>query len=45
MQTSFRLDQWMLSFLSEFAKPMDGRSDRLEPEWLVDNLGISLQTF
>ncbi len=45
VQTSFRLDQWMLSFLSEFAKPMDDRSDRPEPEWLVDNLGISPKSF
>jgi hypothetical protein len=45
MQTSFRLDQWMLSFLSEFAKPMGDRLEKLEPEWLVNNLGISPQSF
>lgn len=47
VQTSFRLDQWMLSFLSEFAKPMDDRyldTGMPEPEWLVDNLAISPQS-
>ncbi len=45
IHTSFRLDQWMLGFLTEFAKPMDDkRLDTQEPEWLVDNLGISPQS-
>lgn len=49
VSTSFRLDQWMLGFLTEFAKPMDERDGereerRPEPEWLVDNLGISPQS-
>jgi hypothetical protein len=48
MDTSFRMDQWMLRFLSEFVKPIeekiDGEPMSLDP-WSVDNIGISPQNW
>ncbi|KAN0102568.1 Fungal specific transcription factor domain containing protein [Hyaloscypha variabilis] len=46
MDESFRLDQWMLRFLSEFAQPVDDRIlDRSATEvWSLDNIGCSPET-
>jgi hypothetical protein len=43
MDESFRLDQWMLRFLSEFAEPVDDRIvDRSATEiWSLENIGCS----
>ncbi|KUJ17889.1 uncharacterized protein LY89DRAFT_29384 [Mollisia scopiformis] len=44
MDESFRLDQWMLRFLSEFAQPVDDRIvDGFAPMkvWSLDNIGCS----
>jgi hypothetical protein len=47
MDESFRLDQWMLKFLFEFAQPMDnrimGRSAAMEV-WSLENIGCSPET-
>lgn len=46
MDDSFRLDQWMLRFLSEFAEPVDDRiMDRSATEvWSLENIGCSPET-
>lgn len=46
MDESFRLDQWMLRFLSEFAEPVDDRIvDRSAQEvWSLDNIGCTPET-
>jgi hypothetical protein len=46
MNESFRLDQWMLRFLSEFAEPVDDRTtDRSVTEvWSLENIGCSPET-
>lgn len=42
MDTSFRLDQWMLTFLSEYSVKMEDRTEVAGPWiWSVDNLGVS----
>lgn len=43
MDESFRMDQWMLRFLSEFAEPVDDRiADRSATEiWSLENIGCS----
>jgi hypothetical protein len=41
MDNSFKLDQWMLRFLSEFAKPVDDRPDRTETEWIIGDIAIT----
>jgi hypothetical protein len=44
MSESFRLDQWMLRFLSEFAEPVDDKVVGTEPDtstWSLDNIGNS----
>lgn len=41
MDTSFRLDQWMLTFLSHFSTPVD---DKCAEEWNIDDIGGKLQT-
>lgn len=40
METSFKLDRWMLKFLSEFAKPVD---DKPAPgdQWIVNDIAIT----
>jgi hypothetical protein len=44
METSFRMDQWMLRFLSEFAKPVDDR-DAVNANdvklWTLEGIGRS----
>jgi hypothetical protein len=46
MDESFRLDQWMLRFLFEFAEPVDDRiMDRSAVEvWSLENIGCSPDT-
>jgi hypothetical protein len=46
MDESFRLDQWMLRFLLEFAEPVDDRvMDRSAVEvWSLENIGCSPET-
>jgi hypothetical protein len=44
MDESFRLDQWMLRFLSEFAQPVDDRVMEAAapmPVWSLENIGLS----
>jgi hypothetical protein len=43
MDTSFRMDQWMLRFLSEFANPVDDKyAEQADTStWSVENMGIS----
>lgn len=44
MNESFRLDQWMLRFLSEFANPVDDKvvGESLDTGvWSLDNIGNS----
>jgi hypothetical protein len=45
METSFRLDQWMLRFLSEFAHPMDDKyiEETDVGPWSWENVGVSPQ--
>jgi hypothetical protein len=47
MDESFRLDQWMLKFLFEFAQPVDDRimerSAAMEV-WSLENIGCSPET-
>ncbi|THW97101.1 hypothetical protein D6D17_07037 [Aureobasidium pullulans] len=40
METSFRLDDWMLRFLSEFAKPVDDRNGG-HSSWAVGDISIT----
>ncbi|KAL3417571.1 fungal specific transcription factor [Phlyctema vagabunda] len=44
MDTSFRLDQWMLRFLYEFAEPVDDKFPE-DKEWNLENIGISPQSW
>ncbi|KAK4579835.1 hypothetical protein LTR86_000036 [Recurvomyces mirabilis] len=39
MDTSFRLDRWMLTFLSEFAKPVDDQPT--EADWAIGDIAIT----
>lgn len=47
METSFRLDQWMLRFLSEFAQPVGDKysEDADSSSWRVENIGSSPSDF
>ncbi|EED15214.1 C6 transcription factor, putative [Talaromyces stipitatus ATCC 10500] len=47
METSFRLDQWMLRFLSEFAQPVGDRysEDSDSSSWRVENIVASPSDF
>jgi hypothetical protein len=47
MSESFRLDQWMLRFLSEFANPVDDKVVGQPPDtgvWSLENIGNSPET-
>ena len=39
METSFKLDHWMLKFLSEFAKPVDDKPTG--DQWVVNDIAIT----
>lgn len=42
METSFKLDRWMLKFLSEFAKPVDDKPAAGSGEqWVVNDIAIT----
>lgn len=48
VDTSFRMDQWMLKFLSEFAEPVRGKGGSegsIKELDLVDNVGVSPQNW
>lgn len=40
METSFKLDRWMLKFLSEFAKPV-GDKPVGEQQWVINDIAIT----
>lgn len=40
METSFKLDRWMLKFLSEFAKPVDDKPSAGE-QWVINDIAIT----
>lgn len=39
METTFKLDRWMLKFLSEFAKPVDDKPQG--GDWIVNDIAIT----
>jgi hypothetical protein len=41
METSFKLDRWMLKFLSEFAKPVDDKPTSPGGLWVVNDIAIT----
>jgi len=41
METSFKLDRWMLKFLSEFAKPVDDKPTGHGEQWVVNDIAIT----
>lgn len=41
METSFKLDRWMLKFLSEFAKPVDERPSGSENPWAIGDIAVT----
>ena len=41
METSFKLDRWMLKFLSEFAKPVDDKPTGPGELWVVNDIAIT----
>lgn len=41
METSFKLDRWMLKFLSEFAKPVDDKPAVAGELWVVNDIAIT----
>jgi hypothetical protein len=41
METSFKLDRWMLKFLSEFAKPVDDKPTGEGEQWVVNGIAIT----
>lgn len=42
METSFKLDRWMLKFLSEFAKPVEDKpANGGEMEWIIGDIAIT----
>jgi hypothetical protein len=46
MDTSFKMDRWMLKFLSEFAQPVEDKDAAEIPSaelWSMENIGISPQ--
>ena len=40
METSFKLDRWMLKFLSEFAKPVDDKPTGGD-HWVINDIAIT----
>lgn len=46
IRTSFKMDRWMIRFLSEFGRPMDDRVEEVLPEnatWSFEGIGFSPQ--
>ncbi|KAI5363264.1 hypothetical protein Slin14017_G069450 [Septoria linicola] len=41
MDNSFKLDRWMLKFLSEFANPVDDKPENSEAEWIIGDIAIT----
>ncbi|KXT11833.1 hypothetical protein AC579_4280 [Pseudocercospora musae] len=41
METSFKLDRWMLKFLSEFANPVEDRPDERDSEWVFGDIVVT----
>ena len=41
METSFKLDSWMLRFLSEFAKPVTDKDYYDEVNWAIGGIAIT----
>jgi len=41
METSFKLDRWMLKFLSEFAKPVYDRPSGSENPWAIGDISVT----
>lgn len=41
MDNSFKLDRWMLKFLSEFANPIDDKPENSEAEWIIGDIAIT----
>ncbi|KXT02007.1 hypothetical protein AC578_6580 [Pseudocercospora eumusae] len=41
METSFKLDRWMLKFLWEFANPVEDRPEERDSEWVFGDIVIT----